>query len=194
MPEFNRTTVTRGVIACVVAVALAVGLFFTVRALDTPSDEEMTRIEAVLESFFATYDAVWPAEHYGDSELHPVVRSAMRSEKQQVLRETVTGDLLAAEMANDRVIALEELRDAEGLVITDAGHDVVAVEYLRTSMDHTVVVRVALVDWRQEGLWDAATSELLPGSRTERSGIYDISLRETDKGWRIVGLRPVTEE
>lgn len=194
MPELNRTTLTRGVIACIVAVTLAAGLFFTVRALDTPSDEEMSRIEGTIEDFFATYDAVWPAEHYGDSELHPEVRSAMRTEKQRVLRETVTGELLAAEMANDRVIALEELRNTEGLVITEAGHELVEVDYLRTAMDHTAIVRVKLVDWRQEGLWDAATAKLLPGSRTERTGVYDVSLRTTDEGWRIVGLRPVTEE
>jgi len=194
MPELNRTTITRGVIVCIVAVTLAVGLFFTVRALDTPSDEEMARIEETLESFFATYDAVWPQDHYGDPVLHPEVRTAMRTEKQRSLRDTVTGELLAAEMANDRVIALEELRDAEGVVITEAGHDLLDVDYLQTTMDHTVVVRVSLSEWRQEGLWDAATSKLLPGSRTERSGVYDISVRETDAGWRIVGLRPVTEE
>lgn len=188
-PLVSKRAIVAVALVTFAAMALALGLHLTVRAVDRPSDSAMRGITQTVQAFFHAYDVEWPSACYKDESLPDSATETLRRDKRQELAQTVADSALVERVIDSRLSRLQQARYARGAIITHSGHQVVDVSYLRTTVDRTVVVRVEVEESRQEAMWETAVSDLTHAQLVQETRTYDLSVHPTADGWRVVGMR-----
>lgn len=188
-PLVSKRAIVAVALVTLLAMALALGLHLTVRAVDRPSKSDMAAITHVVGEFFCAYDVAWPSACYEDQSLPETATDSLRRDTRDQLQQTVADDALIERVIDSRLSHLEQARLARGAVITRSGHQVVDITHVQTTVDRTVVVRVKVMESRQEAMWETAVSDLTHAQLVQDTRIYDLSLHRTTSGWRVVGMR-----
>jgi hypothetical protein len=176
-----------GICLCVAAVAI---LTAATSSDEPPGDVDLASMTSVIQKWYQARLVPWPADSYDKSEYSESTAAAVKQGYLDVVREVGTDEFKKSMIGTYDVARYMESQrqEAPDQALIRFECQVVESDFLTYTEDGDAVVRVKVWDGCTLGTIDAKTAQVASVRKWDETPVWDVRMRRTPEGWKIVSL------